>query len=161
MSEDDERERTGAGMTAQSASIQGLSSQDPRREDERPPRITMGQGQSLDMSGYNLDRETFYYHLFAEHPEKPGRITEALSSYYEAETDANGTAITVPTGNGTFHLMKLLWKYRNEDLALKRKKVLATMDKETQVGVDEYAPDAQGRREGGTSALSRDVNPHA
>ena len=155
----DDRHRTGTGMTTQEASIQGLSNEDPRRDDERPKRVPMGQGQALDMSGYKLDHETFYYHLFAEHPEKPGRIAEALSAYYEAETDAHGVAITVPTGNGTFHLMKLLWKYRNEDLALKRKKVLATMDQETQVGVDEYAPDAQGRREGGTSALSRDVNP--
>ena len=155
----DERERTGTGVTAQTAAIQGLSSEDPRRDDDRPKRVPMGQGQALDMSGYKLDHGTFYYHLFAEHPEKPGRIAEAHSAYYEAATDAHGVAITVPTGNGTFHLMKLLWKYREEDLKLKRKKVAATMDEETQVGVGEYAPDAKGRRDGGTSSLSRDINP--
>ena len=29
----DERERTGTGVTAQTAAIQGLSSEDPRRDD--------------------------------------------------------------------------------------------------------------------------------
>ncbi len=54
------------------------------------------------------------------------------------------------------YLMRLEQQYRDEDLALKAKRVAATLEAEASIGANEYAPDQEtGRAEGGRSAISR------
>jgi len=52
--------------------------------------------------------------------------------------------------------MRLKQEYRDEDLSLKKERVARTLESETQIGHNEYAPDPEtGRAEGGESAVSR------
>ena len=143
----------------------GMETADPRspNADARPARVLLSRGGKLDIAEHKLDDKNYRYYWFLDDPQKPGRVQAAVAAYWEHVTNAQGQAITRPSGSNTHYLMRLPMKYAMEDLELKREKVRATMDKETSIGRNEYAPDQRGRAEGGTSALSRNSsgNPYS
>jgi hypothetical protein len=158
MIEDDEsgigetKER--AVSTQNSDQTQGLQGGDDRNPniETRPPRVPMKQGTNLGFEDCEFDHKKFRYYGFHEDPLKPGRIARAKAAYWENVTNINGQTAQRATGGGITYLMCLLWKYANEDLQVKKNKVLATMADQGKLGANEYAPDSEtGRAEGGTS----------
>ena len=123
------------------------------REPKRPPRIRMGVGMNLYVPEDLLDRERFAYRFFAENDTKRGRIAAAIGAYWE-HVELEGTNITRPSGNDTLYLMRLPIEYYNEDQKLKQQRVQDTLDSETRIGANEYAPSISNA-EGGTSATTR------
>lgn len=158
------RERPTSSMTPSDAISQGIgsNSRDPNAE-IRHARIPLGQGLNLDIDESLLDRKNFYYHFFADMPDKPGRLSQVKAAGYAHATDNENNHITRPCGGGIFYLMKLPMKDRQADLLLKKQKVRATMDQETVLGANEYAPNPNTLEgEGGQSAVHRDSsdNPY-
>lgn len=154
------KQRSATGMTAEQATTSGLGTSDPRDPNAeiktKQRRIPMGQGMNLDMSAYEMDEENFHYHIFAEHPEKPGRIAQARRAGYEFAVDSDNQQIVVPSGSGQAFLMKQPMEFWLEDLALKRAKVQRTMDQQDQIAPNEYAPDPLTHApEGGRRAIAR------
>lgn len=122
----------------------------------RPKRIPMGAGKNLDIDRRLLDEENYYYRFIMEKKDSPGRLAQSYQAGYEHVKDHNGNNITRPAGGGSVnYLMRLLKEYRMEDLEAKKQKVYNTLSKEAQLGDNEYAPTADGRREGGRSAKVR------
>lgn len=144
--------RNQGDKTADQATTQGLGNQsrDPNAE-TRPPRVAMQGSLNLDYPESELDRANYAYRWFLDDPAKPGRIETAKRAYWEHKVD-DGKNVTRPAGNATHYLMMLPMEYWLEDRQLKRERNLATMTEEARLGAGEYAPDAQGRREGGESA---------
>lgn len=130
---------------------------DPRDTNQRPKRVPIRPGTNLDYPEDRLDREKFAYRWFLDHPSRPGRIQQAIAAYWE-HTQENGANVQRPSGSGQQFLMKLPIMYWNEDQELKRERNRANMAQENELGPNEYAPDAQGRREGGTSARTSNVS---
>ena len=131
---------------------------------KRPPRILMGAGVNLHVPESLLDREAYAYRWFAENHVKGGRIESANGAYWEHVTiPGGGGNLTRPSGGDTFYLMKLEIEYWEADQLLKKRRVDATLLKESQIGDDEYAPTPGGRAEGGTSAITRETkdNPYS
>lgn len=162
-----ERTRDSSEVTPDQAITQGLASGDLRDPNNgtRPARVPMNQGMNLDVSGYEFDKANYAYHFFYDDPARPGRIEQCKAAYWEHCSMPNSDVhITRPSGAGLNYLMQLPMQYHLEDKALKKQKVLATMDAETQIGVNEYAPDAKGHSEGGKSAIvgrSMSDNPYS
>lgn len=158
------RKRDAATVTPNDAIRAGLGedTRDPN-VDLRPPRVPMGQGLNLDTGNITLDDKNYYHRWFLDSPDKPSRIPRAKAAYYEY-VESNGKPLTRPAGNGLLYLMRLPWKYRNQDLLLKKKKSLARMDEHAKIKAGEYAPDPDNlTAEGGRSAVSRDTseNPYS
>ena len=138
---------------ANATHAQETSSVDPNAG-KRPPRVSMTKGQNLGLAyGIVLDEENYHYHWIAEHPLRPGKLQEALAAWYEHVTDKEGRPVQRPSGAGTMYLMRLPMEYWKEDLAEKKRLSEETMDKELLLGPNEYAPTADGKPEGGESAL--------
>lgn len=117
----------------------------------RPPRISMSNMKKLDIP-QGMMEEGYYYRWFQN---KDGRISQALSAYYEHVVDEQGNNFCRQSGPHTLYLMRLPQQYRDEDNALKKQRVAATLEAEAQIGPGEYAPDPEtGRAEGGRSAVS-------
>ena len=154
------RQRSTATMTATDAATKHVE-MDSRESnaDTRPARIPLGYGYNLDTSGLILDKENYYHRWFFEMSNSPGTIAGAKAAYYEHVTIDGGNNVTRPgKGAGMHYLMRLPMKYRLEDLALKNKLVLDTMDQEAQIGPGEYAPDPITlKSEGGLSAIRREL----
>lgn len=148
-----ERGRTGVNLPpAIQDSEKGLvsgSREEVAHSAGRPARISMGNMKKLDVPAGMLE-EGFYYRFFQD---REGRIAQAKSAYYEFVVDEQGNNYSRQSGPYTLYLMRLPQEYRDEDNALKRKRVLATLDEEAQLGSNEYAPDDKGRPEGGQSAI--------
>jgi|TARA_R110000796_G_scaffold161824_1_gene278553 hypothetical protein len=144
--------RNDGSKTNNQSVTQGLGNQsrDPNAEN-RPPRVAMQGSLNLDYPESRLDRENFAYRWFLDDPIKPGRIESAKRAYWDHCED-DGVKVTRPAGNATHYLMRLPMNYWLEDQQLKREKNLATMSEEAQLGANEYAPTASGRREGGESS---------
>lgn len=146
-----ERGRTGADLPPamqEQGAVHG-SREASAHSANRPPRVSMGNMKKLEVPE-GLMEDGFYYRWFQD---REGRIAQAQSAYYEAVVDEQGNAFTRQSGPYTMRLMRLPQQYRDEDNALKRKRVAATLDQEAQIGANEYAPDENGRAEGGTTAL--------
>ena len=148
------RGRTGADLPpAMQATQGGLvagSSEEAAHSAGRPPRISMSNMKKLEVPPGLLE-EGYYYYWFQD---KDGRISQAKAAYYEHVIDEQGNNYSRASGPYTMLLMRLPQQYRDEDNALKKKRVLATLEAEAQIGHNEYAPDAEtGRAEGGTSAI--------
>ena len=155
--------RNDASKTENQATTQGLGNQsrDPNAE-TRPPRVAMQGSLNLDYPEDQLDRVNFAYRWFLDDPNKPGRIERAKRAYWEHKQD-DGKNVTRPAGSATHYLMQLPMEYWLQDKQLKREKNLATMTEEARLGANEYAPTAQGHREGGESARvsqSSNDNPY-
>lgn len=144
--------RNNHDKTPDQETTQGLGDQsrDPNAE-TRPPRVRMQGTLNLDYPEHLLDRQNFQYRWFNDDPSKPGRINAAKAAYWEPVLQ-DGAPVKRPSGSSTLFLMQLPMQYWLEDKALKREKIQATMATETTLAANEYAPDAQGNREGGTSA---------
>lgn len=161
------RKRQASNATSEQEATHGLQSGNPRdpNAETRPARIQMGHGLNLDATNIEMDESKYKYRWFLDDPQKPGRIIAAKAAYWEHVTMSDETNVCRPSGNSTFFLMRLPLQYWEEDLKLKKEKVMATMDSNAQVGAGEYAPDAQtGKGEGGTSAIlerSSSENPFA
>jgi hypothetical protein len=153
-----ERGRTGTDLPpAMQASDQGLcagSREEVAHSSKRPPRISMGNMKKLEIPDGMLE-DGFYYRWFQD---REGRISMAKAAYYEHVVDEQGNNFTRQSGKYTMHLMRLPQEYRDEDNALKRKRVAATLEEEAHIGANEYAPDEKGRAEGGTSAVSHQIS---
>ncbi len=151
-----ERGRTGADLppAMQNQGLVSGSREETAHSADRPPRISMGNMKKLEVPEGMLE-DGFYYRWFQD---REGRITQALSAYYEHVVDEQGNSFTRQSGPYTLYLMRLPQQYRDEDNALKKKRVDATLEAETQIGTNEYAPDEQGRPEGGTSAIRQSVS---
>lgn len=140
----DTREDQAKGLGA------NVDPRDPNAE-TRPPRVQMGRGGNLTFSEAEMDKEKFHYYAFYDNPDRPGRIEQAKAAYWEHVTNREGQPITRPAGGGLHYLMRLPIKYWLEDLMVKKEKIRARMVGETKVGKGEYAPTADGHREGGDS----------
>lgn len=149
-----DRGRTGADLPpAMLETQQGLvsgSREEAAHSSGRAPRISMGNVKKLEIPPSLLEAG-YYYRWFQN---KEGRIAAAKAAYYEQVVDEQGNSFTRQSGPYSMHLMRLPQQYRDEDNALKRKRVAATLDQEASIGVNEYAPDSQGRAEGGQSAIT-------
>lgn len=152
MSKDNVIPRKQGDKTADQATTQGLgaSSRDPNAE-TRPPRVAMQGTKNLDYPESQLDREKYAYRWVLDDPAKPGRVDSFKRAYWEHKQD-DGVNVSRPAGAATHYLMMLPIEYYKEDQKLKRDKNLATMTEEARLGANEYAPTAQGHREGGESA---------
>ena len=151
------RGRTGSDLPpAMQGTEKGLttgSREDVAHSSGRPARISMNNMKKLEIPDSMME-DGYYYRWFQD---KDGRISQAKAAYYEHVVDEQGTNFTRDSGPYTMHLMRLKQEYRDEDNALKRKRVADTMEKEAFIGEGEYAPDRKtGRSEGGTSAVARD-----
>jgi len=146
-----ERGRTGADLPP-AMQEQGLvhgSREQAAHSADRPTRISMGNMKKLEVPD-GIMEDGFYYRWFQD---REGRIAQAMAAYYEHVVDEQGNTYTRQSGPYTMRLMRLPQQYRDEDNALKRARVDATLDEEARIGVNEYAPDEKGRAEGGTTAL--------
>lgn len=156
-----DRGRTAADLSpGQQDLAQGLGagSRDEKAHSAgRPTRVPMSNAKKLDVPEHLLDRENFYYRWLQN---KESRISQAEAAGYEHVKDEQGNSYTRQSGPYSMHLMKLPIKYRREDEALKKQRVLATMEEEARIGHNEYAPASDGRAEGGTSAISRTISDH-
>ena len=119
----------------------------------RPARISMNNMKKLELPPGVME-DGYYYRWFQD---KEGRISQATAAWYEPVEDEQGGAWVRKSGPFSMHLMRLKQEYRDEDNALKKKRVLATLEEEAAIGAGEYAPDASGRAEGGNSAISRSL----
>ena len=119
----------------------------------RPPRISMNNMKKLELPPGVME-DGYYYRWFQD---KEGRLSQAAAAYYEAVTTEGGDGWVRQSGPYSMHLMRLKQEYRDEDNALKKKRVLATLAEEAGIGANEYAPDEKGRAEGGHSAISRSL----
>jgi hypothetical protein len=151
------RGRTGSDLPpAMQGTEKGLSSgsrEDVAHSSGRPERVSMGNMKKLDVPS-SLMEEGYYYYWFED---RDGRIPQARAAYYEHVVDEQGNNYSRGSGGNTLYLMRLRQEYRNEDNALKKKRVADTMEKEAFIGQGEYAPDRKtGRSEGGTSAVAHD-----
>lgn len=148
-----ERGRTGVDLPpAMQGSEKGLvsgSREEVAHSAGRPTRVSMGNMKKLEVPAELLE-EGFYHRFFQD---REGRIAQAKAAYYEFVVDEQGNNYSRQSGPYTLYLMRLPQKYRDEDNALKRERVLATLDEEAQLGANEYAPDDKGRPEGGRSAI--------
>lgn len=160
------RQRQAEGVNTTQAATQGLQVGDPRdpNQGKRPPRVSMSQGFNLDVPGYPFDRDNFYYHWFAEHPSKGGRVEKAKAAYYEhCVWPSSGANVTVSSGDGTMYLFRLPIDWRREDVRNKREKANFARREASRVKAGEYAPTAS-RPEGGTSSVvdeRESDNPYA
>lgn len=148
------RGRTGADLPpAMQATMGGLvsgSREEVAHSAGRPPRVSMSNMKMLEVPPGLLE-EGYYYRWFQD---KDGRISQAKAAYFEHVIDEQGNNFSRSKGPYSMLLMRLPQKYRDIDIKLKRKRVLDTLEAETQIGEDEYAPDAEtGRAEGGRSAI--------
>jgi len=151
-----QRGRTGADLppAMQEQGQASGSREETAHSSGAPTRIPMGNAKKLEVPE-SLKEEGYYYRWFQN---REGRISQAKAALYEEVTDEQGNPFTRQSGPFTMHLMRLPQKYRNEDNALKKKRVQATLEAEAQIGQNEYAPDENGRAEGGTSALRHHVS---
>ncbi len=130
------------------------SRQEAAHSSGRPARISMNNMKKLEVPD-NVLEDGFYYRWFQD---KEGRIAQAKAAYYESVIDEQGNNWVRQSGPYSMHLMRLKQEYRDEDNALKKKRVLATLEEEAAIGSLEYAPDSEtGRAEGGSSAISRSL----
>ena len=149
--QDDDRERVNSNQKQDLATGNTGDDRDPNQE-TRPARVPMKQGTNLGFEDCELDRANYRYYIFSEDPNKPGRVERAKAAYWEHVTNRAGQVAQRATGGGTGYLMRLLHKYAQEDLALKKAKVVATQADQGKLSEGEYAPDPHtGRAEGGTS----------
>lgn len=148
------RGRTGSDLPpAMQETLGGLvagSREETAHSAGRPPRISMSNMKMLEVPPSLLE-EGYYYRWFQD---KDGRISQAKAAYYEHVIDEQGNNFSRSKGPYSMLLMRLPQQYRDEDNILKKKRVLATLEQEAQIGHNEYAPDAEtGRAEGGQSAI--------
>ena len=145
-----DRGRTGADLppAMQDKGLVAGSREEAAHSSGRPARISMGNMKKLEVPE-SLKEAGFYYRWFQN---KEGRLSQAKAAYYEPVVDEQGNAFTRQSGPYSMHLMKLPQQYRDEDNALKKKRVLATLEEETQIGENEYAPN------GGNSAIKQHVS---
>lgn len=149
-----ERGRTAADVPPamqQQAGLVAGSREEAAHDPGRPTRIPMGNALKLEVPE-SMKEKGFYYRFFQD---RGGRINQAKAAHYEIVVDEQGNSFTRQSGPHQMILMRLPQKYRDEDLALKKKAVQATMDKEAQIGDGEYAPGEDGRPDGGTTAIRR------
>ena len=125
----------------------------------RPPRVSMQNMKKLEFPEH-LKEDGFYYRWFQD---RNGRVNQAQGAYFEVVADEQGNSTRREVGKYPMIFMRLPQEYRDEDVRLKKERVAATMEEEAALGYNEYAPDAKGRAEGGTSAISRTVteNPYS
>ena len=149
------RARTSAGETESAAITGGLESGEPRDPNKgvKRKRIGMGQGANLAIYGAELDHDNYYYRWIEESSTNGGRLERAYEAGYEHHTNSAGEKFSRRSGPGLLYLMRLPKEFREEDLAAKRKRSQMTMDEQTRLGRNEYAPDSRGRPEGGTSSI--------
>jgi len=147
-----------AGMTADRAKVEGVSTDNPRDPNAgaRPERVSMGQGKNLDTPGVTKEADNYYYYWFSD---RPGRIAKALQAYYEHVVNDMGEI----ERRGSSYLMRLPIKYREEDLRLKKEKVARTLAAETKLSDNEYAPGSKSGEGGQSSIVDRTVsdNPYS
>jgi hypothetical protein len=116
----------------------------------RPRRISMSNMKKLEIPD-GLIEDGYYYRWFQD---KEGRISQAIAAYYEHVIDEQGNNFTRQSGPYSMYLMRLKQEYRDEDNRLKKQRVAATLEAESKIGYNEYAPDSEtGRAEGGRSAI--------
>ena len=148
-----ERGRTGAdlppAMQTTDKNVVSGSREDTAHSSKRPSRVSMGNMKKLEVPPSLLE-DGYYYRFFQD---KEGRISQAKAAYYEHVVDEQGTNYSRQSGPYMLYLMRLRQEYRDEDNALKRARVAATLEQEAQIGANEYAPDEKGRAEGGQSAV--------
>ena len=154
-----ERGRTGVDLPpAIQSTERGLTSgsrEETAHSSNRPARIPMSNMKKLDVP-LSLMEEGYYYRWFQD---KDGRISQAKEAYYEHVVDEQSNNYYRSSGLYGMYLMKLPQKYRDEDNKLKKARVAATLESETNIGPGEYAPDPKtGRAEGGESAIRRSVS---
>ena len=114
---------------------------EPTREDAahsagRPPRISMSVMKKLEVP-QGLLEDGYYYRWFKD---SDGRLGQAQAAYYEFVTDEQGNRFSRVSGPNTMFLMRLPQQYRDEDNALKRARVAATLEEEASLGANEYSP---------------------
>lgn len=151
------RNRSAANITEDRATTEGGITADPRNPNAtaRPKRVPMGKGMTLDVSGVELDRENYHYQWITEKPHRPGRLQQAKAAFYEHVTDIEGNQISRPSAGSTTYLMRLPMEYWIEDKQLKKDKVKRTLEAETKIGVNEYAPTSHNRDGGDSSIVER------
>ncbi|MES2367696.1 MAG: hypothetical protein V4563_17600 [Pseudomonadota bacterium] len=160
-----DRNRSAAGLSVDEAHHDGIVMADPRDpngavEQERV-RVPLNTGEKLSLRGMKLDTKNFHHKWVYEHKDYPGQVQAYKNAFYEHVADEQGHHMIVPAGNGAHYLMKLPMKYHIEDH--KAAKDQRDALRKRQAAVDrnkgEYAPTADGRREGGESAVvSRSVS---
>ena len=151
------RGRTAADVPPAMQQTGGLvegSREEAAHSSGRPERISMHNMKKLEVPAEYLENG-YYYYWFQD---KDGRIAQAKAAYYEHVVDEQGNSRCRQSGPNMLYLMRLPQQYRDEDLALKKQRVDATLETEAKVGYNEYAPDpSTGSAEGGTTAVQRSV----
>lgn len=153
------RGRTGVDLPpAMQATEKGLTStsrEETAHSADRPVRISMSNMKKLGVPSSLLEKG-YYYRWFQD---RDGRISQAKAAYYEHVADEQGNNFCRASGPYSMYLMRLQQKYRDEDNKLKKDRVAATLESETQIGPGEYAPDPKtGKAEGGTSAVRHSIS---
>lgn len=150
------RQRSAADMTESQALSQGITSENPRDPNagKRPPRVPLQNSLKLKVPGYEFDWDNFQYRFFSE-SHSSTRVQDAKAAWWEHCVDHEGNPITRKNGSGgrTF-LMRLPREHWEKDLAAKRQKVAATLDDQTKLGKNEYAP-TENAPEGGRTSMVR------
>lgn len=157
------RQRNGSNETKDQALSEGIQGGDPRNPNKRRERIPMQKGQNLEVPGVTLEKDKYHYHWFTEKPHRPGTLDKAKAAFYEHVHDHEGSVVSRPSGAGVTYLMKLPIEYWQEDLQTKRERVKKTLEDQTSLGPNEYAP-TKNNREGGESSMvdkTESDNPYA
>lgn len=160
-----ERGRSAAGISVDEAHHDGIKMEDPRNPNgemvQERVRVPLNTGEKLSLRGYQLDQKNFHYKWVYEHKDYPGQVSAHKAAFYEQCSDEQGNNMIVPAGNGAHYLMKLPMKYHIEDhkAAKKARDALRRRQAAIDPNKGEYAPTADGRREGGESAVvSRSIS---
>lgn len=153
------RGRTGVDLPpAMKITEKGLKSgsrEETAHSADRPDRISMSNMKKLEVPPFLLE-DGYYYRWFQD---KDGRISQAKAAYYEHVVDEQGNNFCRASGRYSMYLMRLRQEYRDEDNKLKKARVAATLESETQIGTGEYAPDPKtGKAEGGISAVRHSIS---
>lgn len=138
------------GMRDIEKGLVASSRDDAAHDSGRPKRVSMQNMKNLDIPAQFI-KEGYFPYWFQD---GNGRLSKAKAAYWEHIIDGHGNNFTCVSGSKTMYAMQLPQEYRDEDNALKRARVAATMDEESHIGANEYAPDAKtGKAEGGSSAV--------
>lgn len=107
---------------------------------KRAERIPMGRQERLEAIGAPYMRPDLYLRFVLD---KPGRLEQHLSAWYDFVLDSSGKHVKFPSGSMHLHLMKLPIEIRKKDLADREAEISNRLVKEIKIGHEEYTPDGQ------------------
>lgn len=140
----EERGRPSGGMTESDADNSRVDVQQSREDTahkrERAPRVPMVAGQSLNADQYK--KEGYKYRWFTNKNDG-ARLESAVQAWWDFVKDKQGEKVSRRSGPETLFLMCIEDKYYAHDQKLKHKRIIDTIQKENELGKEEYLPDGR------------------